>query len=161
MHFAGAGWRPGALTGVRDRSEERGLSAKDEVVLEATEEDAPFADIEELQTLVTEGRERGDLSFEEIAACLEEVEVTKEQVQELHAHLLEHGVEVVSQDGKPVPAHDAASAAKDAQPPAGPRRRARRQGPDVPQEGRDPPLWGAEPRLSSPLSALHRTRGPA
>jgi RNA polymerase primary sigma factor len=34
-------------------------------------------------------------------------------VQELHAHLLEHGVEVVSQDGKPVPAHDAASADKD------------------------------------------------
>jgi RNA polymerase primary sigma factor len=78
------------------------LSAKDEVVLEATEEDAPFAEIEELQVLVTEARERGFLSFEEIAACLEEVEVTKEQVQELHTHLLEHGVEIISQDGKPI-----------------------------------------------------------
>jgi RNA polymerase primary sigma factor len=78
------------------------LSAKDEVVLEAAEEDAPFAEIEELQALVTEARERGFLSFEEIAACLEEVEVTKEQVQELHAHLLEHGVEIMSQDGKPM-----------------------------------------------------------
>jgi RNA polymerase primary sigma factor len=78
------------------------LSAKDEVVLEATEEDAPFAEIEELQLLVTEARERGFLSFEDIAACLEEVEVTKEQVQELHAHLLEHGVEIISQDGKPM-----------------------------------------------------------
>jgi RNA polymerase primary sigma factor len=78
------------------------LSAKDEVVLEATEEDAPFAEIEELQVLVTEARERGFLSFEDIAACLEEVEVTKEQVQELHAHLLEHGVEIISQDGKPM-----------------------------------------------------------
>jgi RNA polymerase primary sigma factor len=84
------------------RTEERGLSAKNEVVLEATEQDAPFAEIEELQALVTEGRERGFLSFEDIAACLEEVEVTKEQVQELHAHLLEHGVEIMSQDGKPM-----------------------------------------------------------
>jgi RNA polymerase primary sigma factor len=74
------------------------------VVLEAAEGDAPFADIEELGALVAEGRERGFLTFEEIAACLEEVEVTKEQLQELHSHLDEHGVEVVSQDGKPVSA---------------------------------------------------------
>ncbi|HEY1596458.1 MAG TPA: sigma-70 family RNA polymerase sigma factor [Thermoleophilaceae bacterium] len=78
------------------------MSAKEEVVLEATGSDSPFADIEELGALVSEGRERGYLTFEEIAACLEEVEVTKEQLQELHAHLDEHGVEVVSQDGKPV-----------------------------------------------------------
>jgi Sigma-70 factor, region 1.1 len=37
--------------------------------------------------LVVEGRERGYLTFEEIAACLEEVEVTKEQVRDLHSHL--------------------------------------------------------------------------
>jgi RNA polymerase primary sigma factor len=78
------------------------LSAKEDVsVLEPTEADAPFSEIEELQALVSEGRERGYLSYEEIASCLEEVEVTKEQVQELHAHLVEHGVEIV-QDGKPV-----------------------------------------------------------
>src|SRR5689334_21405316 len=82
---------------------EMGLSAKEDVVvLEPTEADAPFSEVEELQVLVTEGRERGYLSYEEIAACLEEVEVTKEQVQELHAHLVEHGVEIVSQDGKPM-----------------------------------------------------------
>jgi RNA polymerase primary sigma factor len=79
------------------------LSAKEDVgVLEPTEADAPFSEIEELQLLVSEGRERGYLTYEEIASCLEEVEVTKEQVQELHAHLVEHGVEIVSQDGKPV-----------------------------------------------------------
>ena len=78
------------------------MSTKDEVVLEATAPDAPFAEVDELRALVSEGRERGFLTFEEIAACLEEVEVTKEQVQELHSHLIEHGVEVVSQDGKPV-----------------------------------------------------------
>jgi RNA polymerase primary sigma factor len=81
-----------------------GLSAKEDVgVLEPTEADAPFSEVEELQVLVTEGRERGYLTYEEIATCLEEVEVTKEQVQELHAHLVEHGVEVVSENGgKPV-----------------------------------------------------------
>jgi RNA polymerase primary sigma factor len=90
------------------------LSAKEEVVLESAEPDAPFADIEELGALVSEGRERGYLTFEEIAACLEEVEVTKEQVQELHSHLEEHGVEVLSQDGKPMAAlESSASADKD------------------------------------------------
>jgi len=80
------------------------LSAKEDAVLESAEPDAPFADIEELGALVSEGRERGYLTFEEIAACLEEVEVTKEQVHELHAHLEENGVEVLSQDGKPMSA---------------------------------------------------------
>ena len=61
--------------------------------------DVPFLESEELRNLVVEGRERGSLTFEEIAACLEEVEVTKEQVQALHAHLVENGVDVVASDG--------------------------------------------------------------
>src|SRR3712207_4257233 len=58
-------------------------------------------DVEELRTLATEGRERGYLTFEEIAACLEEVEVTKEQISDFRAHLVEAGVEIVSSDGRP------------------------------------------------------------
>ncbi len=54
---------------------------------------------QELQALVALGRERGYLTFEQIAATLEEVEVTKEQVTGLHAHLVEHGVEVIAEDG--------------------------------------------------------------
>jgi RNA polymerase primary sigma factor len=54
---------------------------------------------QELQALVTLGRERGYLTFEQIAGTLEEVEVTKEQVAGLHAHLIEHGVEVIAEDG--------------------------------------------------------------
>ena len=65
--------------------------------------DAPFLEIEELRNLANEGRERGYLTYEEIAACLEEVEVTKEQVRDLHAHLLEAGVDVVSKDDKAAP----------------------------------------------------------
>jgi RNA polymerase primary sigma factor len=59
----------------------------------------PFADSEELRGLIALGRERGFLTFEQIAATLEEVEVTKEQVSALHAHLVEHGVEVIAEDG--------------------------------------------------------------
>ena len=48
-----------------------------------------------------DGKERGYLTYEEIAGCLEEVDVTKEQVQSLHGHLVENGIDVVAQDGKP------------------------------------------------------------
>jgi RNA polymerase primary sigma factor len=61
--------------------------------------DQPLANSEELRGLIALGRERGYLTFEQIAATLEEVEVTKEQVSALHAHLIEHGVEVVAEDG--------------------------------------------------------------
>jgi len=73
----------------------------DGVALLAEAPEAPFLEVEELRVLVGEGRERGYLTFEEIAACLEEVEVTKEQVRDLHAHLVENGIDVVAQDGKP------------------------------------------------------------
>ena len=61
--------------------------------------DHPFADQEELRGLLAQGQEKGYLTFEHIAATLEEVEVTKEQVSQLHAHLVEHGVDVIAQDG--------------------------------------------------------------
>src|SRR5919199_1456625 len=78
-----------------------GLTGKHEgVELLVEAPDAPFLEVEELRALVVEGRDRGYLTFEEIAACLEEVEVTKEQVRDLHAHLVETGVDVVSSDGR-------------------------------------------------------------
>ncbi|MCW3063095.1 MAG: polymerase, sigma 70 subunit, RpoD subfamily [Solirubrobacterales bacterium] len=70
-------------------------------VLLADEE--AILDVEELRSLIAEGQERGFLTFEQIATCLEELEVTKEQVRELHAHLDEQGIDVVGTDGKPVP----------------------------------------------------------
>jgi RNA polymerase primary sigma factor len=63
--------------------------------------EAPLSEIDELQALLTEGRERGYLTFEEVATCLEEVEVTKEQVRDLRAYFVEHGIDIVSGDGKP------------------------------------------------------------
>jgi RNA polymerase primary sigma factor len=54
---------------------------------------------EDLRGLIAQGTERGYLTFEEIAATLEEVEVTKEQVSQLHSHLIEQGVDVIAADG--------------------------------------------------------------
>jgi RNA polymerase primary sigma factor len=65
----------------------------------AIDDERPFADLDELRALIAQGRERGYLTFEEIAGTLEEVEVTKEQVQHLHGYLIEHGVDVVAGDG--------------------------------------------------------------
>jgi RNA polymerase primary sigma factor len=65
--------------------------------------EGPDLEHDELRVLVAEGRERGYLTFEEIAACLEEVEVTKEQVRDLHVYLVDSGIEIVSADGRPPP----------------------------------------------------------
>jgi RNA polymerase primary sigma factor len=63
-------------------------------------DEAPITELDELRPLIAEGQERGVLTFEQIAACLEEIEVTKEQIQELHSYLDEHGIEVVEADGR-------------------------------------------------------------
>jgi len=73
-----------------------------ETVPEGLDQDSPeqpFAEPEELRGLIALGRERGYLTFEQIATTLDEVEVTKEQISALHAHLLEQGVEVIAEEG--------------------------------------------------------------
>ncbi len=67
--------------------------------LDRDSEEQPFAEPEELRGLIALGRERGYLTFEQIATTLEEVEVTKEQIAGLHAHLVEQGVEVLAEEG--------------------------------------------------------------
>jgi RNA polymerase primary sigma factor len=64
-------------------------------------DEAPVTEIEELRPLIAEGHDRGCLTFEQIASCLEEAEVTKEQIQELHAYLDDQGIDVVESDGRP------------------------------------------------------------
>jgi RNA polymerase primary sigma factor len=74
------------------------MSQKSDVLLTG---ETPIGEIEELRALIAEGQERGTLTFEQVARCLEETEVTKEQVQELHGYLEEQGIDVVGADGKP------------------------------------------------------------
>jgi len=98
------------------------VSAKDDAALLAERSEAPFGEVDELRALVAEGRERGYLTFEEIASCLEEVDVTKEQVSELHAHLLEHGVDIVAQDGRPAVSDNGKAEASAEKDPTAPKK---------------------------------------
>ncbi len=63
--------------------------------------DTPIAELDEFRSLIADGQERGYLTFEQISSTLEEVEVTKEQVVELHQQLDEQGIDVVAEDGRP------------------------------------------------------------
>jgi RNA polymerase primary sigma factor len=65
----------------------------------ALEQPEALPESEDLRGLIAQGRERGYLTFEEISAALEEVDVDKDQVRGLHAHLIEHGVDVIAEDG--------------------------------------------------------------
>ena len=59
-----------------------------------------MVEIEELQTLIADGQERGFVASDVLATALEEAEVALEQAQDLLSYLEEHGIEIV---GEPVP----------------------------------------------------------
>jgi RNA polymerase primary sigma factor len=63
-------------------------------------------DNEEVHKLVHEGLEKGFLSYDEIAQGLEEVELTKEQVEDLYSYLIDHGVELVEGETHKTPHHE-------------------------------------------------------
>ena len=83
-------------------------------------DETPIAELEELRVLILEGQDRGYLTFAEIEACLEEAEVTKEQVQDLHAYLDDAGIDVVESEDVPAKS-DSGSVEQVAQEPSEPR----------------------------------------
>src|SRR3954451_11371214 len=68
--------------------------------------DISLPDIEELHKLVTEGQEKGFLSYDEIVAGLEGVELTKEQVEDFYTYLIDHGIELVEGVEHKAPPHE-------------------------------------------------------
>src|SRR5919112_4236202 len=86
----------GPVVGTASRIE--GLGTKTEVLLA---DETPITEIDELRQLIAEGQDRGFLTFGQIASSLEEIEVTKEQVAELHSYLEDQGIDVVGEDGRP------------------------------------------------------------
>jgi RNA polymerase primary sigma factor len=64
------------------------------------------ADLEELQKLVQEGLEKGVLTYDEIAAGLDDVELTKEQVEDFYTYLIDHGVELLEGETHKHPPHE-------------------------------------------------------
>ena len=67
-------------------------------------------DAGELQRLVVEGVEKGFLTFDEIGAALEDVELTREQSDDFYAHLVDRSIELVEGE-QPALAEDETKAA--------------------------------------------------
>ncbi len=67
------------------------MSAKSGALLA---DDAPIMEMEGLQTLIGSSQERGFVTVEEIAEVFDEVDVSKEQVVELHSYLEEQGITI-------------------------------------------------------------------
>ncbi|HLW96837.1 MAG TPA: RNA polymerase sigma factor RpoD [Solirubrobacteraceae bacterium] len=72
--------------------------------------ESPVIDAEEIAALLAEGHERGALSFESVAAALEDVEATREQVTELYAYLEDHGIELIAREDAAEPEPEPAAA---------------------------------------------------
>jgi RNA polymerase primary sigma factor len=69
------------------------VSSRDEGLLV---DRTPSGELEELKELLAEGQERGFLTQEEIAARLEDVDVSEDQVRDLHSQLADNGVDVIA-----------------------------------------------------------------
>jgi RNA polymerase primary sigma factor len=68
--------------------------------------DISLPEVEELQKLVADGQEKGFLNYDEIASGLEEVELTKEQVEDFYTYLVDHGVDLVAGEQHKAPPHE-------------------------------------------------------
>jgi RNA polymerase primary sigma factor len=68
--------------------------------------DIALPDVEELHKLVQDGQEKGFLTYDEIVAGLEEVELTKEQVEDFYTYLIDHGVELMEGENHKAPPHE-------------------------------------------------------
>jgi RNA polymerase primary sigma factor len=68
--------------------------------------DISLPEIEELHKLVQEGLDKGVLTYDEIVQGLEEVDLTKEQVEDFYTYLIDHGVELVEGEQHKHPPHE-------------------------------------------------------
>jgi RNA polymerase primary sigma factor len=68
--------------------------------------DISLPDVEELQKLVQDGQEKGFLTYDEIVAGLEDVELTKEQIEDFYTYLIDHGVELMEGEQHKSPPHE-------------------------------------------------------
>jgi len=68
--------------------------------------DIALPDVEELHKLVQEGQEKGFLTYDEIVNGLEEVELTKEQVEDFYTYLIDHGIELMEGEQHKRPPHE-------------------------------------------------------
>src|ERR671914_1933257 len=78
--------------------------------------DIALPEVEELQKLVQHGQEKGFLTYDEIVSGLEEVELTKEQIEDFYTYLIDHSIELMEGEKFKHPPHEQpALAEEDAQ----------------------------------------------
>ena len=68
--------------------------------------DIALPDVEELHKLVADGVEKGFLTYDEIVSGLEDVELTKEQIEDFYTYLIDHGVELMEGEQHKAPPHE-------------------------------------------------------
>jgi RNA polymerase primary sigma factor len=68
--------------------------------------DISLPDVEELHKLVQEGQEKGFLTYDEIVSALEEVELTKEQIEDFYTYLIDHSIELMEGEQHKHPPHE-------------------------------------------------------
>src|SRR5262245_30608997 len=68
--------------------------------------DIALPDVEELQKLVFDGQEKGFLTYDEIAVGLEEVELSKEQIEDFYTYLIDHSIDLVEGEQHKHPPHE-------------------------------------------------------
>jgi RNA polymerase primary sigma factor len=77
--------------------------------------DISLPDVEELHKLVETGRNKGFLTYDEIVAGLEDVDLPKEQVEDFYTYLIDHSIELVEgEQHKSLPHEQPALAGDDA-----------------------------------------------
>jgi RNA polymerase primary sigma factor len=76
-------------------AEVAGLQGRGVLGISEPAAEVAVVEIEELQTLIAEGQERGFITVEALAASLEEAEITAEQVSDLLSYLEEHVIEIL------------------------------------------------------------------
>ena len=57
--------------------------------------DIALPDVEELQKLFEAGKEKGFLTYDEVVAAVDELDLSKDQLEDFATYIVEHGVELV------------------------------------------------------------------
>jgi len=68
--------------------------------------DISAPEVEELQKLVQQGQEKGFLTYDEIVSGLDEIELTKEQIEDFYTFLIDHSIELVEGEQYKSPPHE-------------------------------------------------------
>jgi RNA polymerase primary sigma factor len=79
--------------------------------------DISLPDVEELHKLVQDGTEKGFLTYDEIVAGIEDVDLSKEQIEDFYTYLIDHSIELVEGEQHKHPPHEQPALAEEEKGP--------------------------------------------